>query len=378
MKTLKLSLLFIVFFKACISAQERKLSTFVNPGCALPASGCDDLLLVHIRSEGANDTLHHIWDVSRQPSLMLALTDRNCSLLVNWTSYASNHVAHSISFTSQPKYVISVVVDAIIEFNDTDDMGKLDVSNAEADYVRLMKTDQVSWKMVQPMTNDTNTVLLAVEGHPNNTDTNVTAPIQISMGAFGGVERGSRLPHMLHSANMSQMDITLDHLATRGERSRLGVSLVVVTSSPNQPLSYHDKAAIDDEYAPGVFKMVELLSAGAREQKFEPLDKAAEAAAATSSSPIQYGGYLQWRPIAYTAPTRDDSQATRATHYGIAHAPTADAILPFKLFGNDSGALYQTTNVTFGQPEDGFYNKTRFASWSVTHHLSIILTFYKL
>ncbi|RZF37484.1 hypothetical protein LSTR_LSTR005359 [Laodelphax striatellus] len=366
---LKLGLFFVVIFSlSYISAHERKLSTYVNPGCSLPPGStrtCDDLLLVHIRSEGASDTLHHIWDFSRHPSLMLALTEKNSSLRVDWPAYVGAG-AHSVSFTSRPLYVISVVVAGIIEFNDTDDSGAMrDATNQES---RLIGIDGVQWRLVQPITNDSNTVLMAVEAQlANHTDANGTAPVQITMGAFGGEKRDSDLPHMLHSSNMSQMDITLDHLPPTYPRSRFGVSLLAATSDPgNATLRYADTRNIDDEYAPGVFKMVELLSSGVKSQKFELLDDDDDSS--NSSSEIQYGGYVQWRPVVYTAPSRDDSQATRSVHYGIA-ACCSDLsqlrhMLPYKLFGNDSDVAYQMTNVTFGQPEDGFYNKTRFASWT--------------
>lgn len=76
------------------------------------------------------------------------------------------------------------------------------------------------------------------------------------MSAFGGEDHGETLPHLLHSGNASQVDVTLEHIVTKYKSSRFGLRLITVSSeqldntTSNQIKS---RKTMDDEHAPGVF-----------------------------------------------------------------------------------------------------------------------------
>lgn len=76
------------------------------------------------------------------------------------------------------------------------------------------------------------------------------------MRAFGGESHGETLPHLLHSGNASQVDVTLDHLATKYKSSRFGLHLISVnTEQPadNKTVDIKSRKTMDDEHAPGIF-----------------------------------------------------------------------------------------------------------------------------
>lgn len=80
------------------------------------------------------------------------------------------------------------------------------------------------------------------------------------------------------------------------------------------------------------------------------------------------GGYLQWRPVAYVAKERDISNSTEINSYGVTDVKDHTAYLNHTLLyayysSNLDSLLVQSTAVSFGLKEDGFYKKTNYTSW---------------
>lgn len=83
---------------------------------------------------------------------------------------------------------------------------------------------------------------------------------------------------------------------------------------------------------------------------------------------VDCGGYLQWRPIVYLSSAREMTASTESFQYGS--LPLQDPIhdlnntLPYSVLGSSiAGMLVSATNVTFGTSGDGFYHKTKYATW---------------
>jgi hypothetical protein len=86
----------------------------------------------------------------------------------------------------------------------------------------------------------------------------------------------------------------------------------------------------------------------------------------TNSSSLQ--SYLQWRPVVYTTPARDLSESTGVhVNQTVMVEKIGDLLeksLLYALYGNDlNDLLIRKVNVTFGSPDDGFYNKTKYQAW---------------
>lgn len=77
----------------------------------------------------------------------------------------------------------------------------------------------------------------------------------LQVSAFGGQDHAEALPHLLHSGNTSQVDITLDGLNTGYKNSRFGLHLITASSerSNNKSFDINFRKTMDDEHAPGVF-----------------------------------------------------------------------------------------------------------------------------
>jgi len=87
----------------------------VDPDC-LPALGCS-LSTFYIKGEGQNDTLHSFWDFDHgPPALLLALTQPNAKLLINWKEFF-NRRRGSVSFSSPPSYAAVLLITEVITFS---------------------------------------------------------------------------------------------------------------------------------------------------------------------------------------------------------------------------------------------------------------------
>jgi hypothetical protein len=80
------------------------------------------------------------------------------------------------------------------------------------------------------------------------------------------------------------------------------------------------------------------------------------------------GGYLQWRPVAYIAKERDLSHSTETRSYGVTnvadHTTRLNNTLLYAYYSCSlDNLLVQSTRVSFGNKEDGFYKKTNYTSW---------------
>lgn len=77
--------------------------------CKNSENGDDETkTLVHITADGENDTLHYIWDFTRQPSVLVALTEHNTNISIKWNQLLTD--ANVLTFSKTPKYTMSFVL----------------------------------------------------------------------------------------------------------------------------------------------------------------------------------------------------------------------------------------------------------------------------
>lgn len=331
-------------------ALDRKLSVTLNPQC----DDCDNstVIFLHIEAEGEDDVLHHIWDFTGKPSMLLAVTPKQYNLSIQWNNYKLG-LENSVQFTPTPIYSTGLVLDKIYEFNDENDTGELNVSGNSSSPIIVLDTKYFNWTIKQ-FSNETDKVSLTVEAE-NYTDPMKrvkTGSVQIVMTTYGELIHGEMLPHLLLSSNASQMDITLNNLSTLYKNSRFAIQLVTASSDPaNSTLNIKPKKTLDDEHSPGIFTIVEVMSDKVEAEK-------------------ESGAYIQWRPVVYTTSTRDMTNSTESVQYSIQKVFEPTSLLNGSLLFNFYGYKLldiQTsmTNVSFGTSGDGFYRKTNFAAWTM-------------
>ena len=79
------------------------------------------------------------------------------------------------------------------------------------------------------------------------------------MTVFGSTDRRDMLPHLEHTDESCQVDVTLDNLDVYYNNSRFGLQLVVVTDINSKKdiinTNITTTRSIDDEHTPGVFSV---------------------------------------------------------------------------------------------------------------------------
>lgn len=85
-----------------------QVDAVLNPDCPETLCGHDAdqptlITVVHVRSAGASDAIHQLWDFTGKPSVLIARTSLNASLAIDWTAFM-NGSAHSVSFDVAPMY----------------------------------------------------------------------------------------------------------------------------------------------------------------------------------------------------------------------------------------------------------------------------------
>jgi hypothetical protein len=121
---------------------ERKLSVQLNPYCNLE-NNCDGITVVYIKSQAENDTVHYIWDFTGIPGIIIAKTDINSSMIIDWNKFMEN-TEQSISFNSTPHYIFSAMISKIYLFNDPNDKANINDESVK-DIISLKPHFQLKW-----------------------------------------------------------------------------------------------------------------------------------------------------------------------------------------------------------------------------------------
>lgn len=137
-------LLCCAFCDVSSDKDERKLTFELNPGCVDKiGSECDDMTFVHVKATSAKDTIHYLFDFTGYPSIMLAKTDTNASLAIDWVGFMGG-TANTVNFSSTPQYIFTAVISRILLFNDGFDKG--DVNDDSVKEVFAFNPHRFTWK----------------------------------------------------------------------------------------------------------------------------------------------------------------------------------------------------------------------------------------
>ncbi|CAG0923833.1 unnamed protein product [Notodromas monacha] len=142
--------------------------------------------------------------------------------------------------------------------------------------------------------------------------------------------------------------------------SRFAFPVKIVSSdnsrANNDGFFQDDHASLDDEFSPGVFELLKVMSSNIMK-----------------SLP---GSFLIWRPIAYLTNARDFNDATAVKVSQLKDVDSMgshdlDSVLG-AVFGNRTLAVkMQAMNVSFGLPEDGFFFGTNYTVWNLVVGLGL-------
>lgn len=297
--------------------------------------------LLHIRAVGANSTLHYVWSSLGPPAVVLVATNTPKSLLrVNWSLLLSPEPdgglvvlpKDSIQFSS------AVVFTRLLEFDSTN------MSDATAEPPGRpyppYSLAEFSWSSINN-TLDLATLSATFQGRPTRDPTKSFAngSLTFRVQAFSRSGRPTQPPRLLHTADTCQLEVALDGTSPRGNHSLFGLEVVTLGPAPDCP-TMKEQHSIDDEYAPAVFQLNQLLWGAAP------------------------SAFVQWRPVAFSQKHggRESSLPCQASPLHSAYSlPQSPIVRAF--FGSQNN--FCAFNLTFGASTGPGYWDQNYLSWSM-------------
>jgi len=368
-----------------------KISMSINHGC--PYTDCSlhngtvgiTVANISISDDPQQEYEYHwLWSVIGHPAIQAAITQQNSLLKIDWSAiFGLGGAGHAIGYQPVPPfYSAAIMISKLIEFNDTDNSGRLD-SKVNQQFVRTYDLIHFDWRrMVMENSTDRMAIGLVTQKYNSSggggiynegedeTPQVLGGRINLTLAAYSTDGFGHWLPHLSHSRKTNQFDIQLQDIQTNSgfNCSRFALELVLVsnnerpsaatTSSSTQKegsenpddVTRQKTTTLDDEHTPGIFTTEELILPGVND---------------TLKS------YMQWRPIAYSTMERELSSST-----GLHVLPAVDVdkaasvynnSMLYVLYGMDlDDIVVKAVNVSFGVKDDGFYKKTKYVAWTFT------------
>ncbi|XP_028398931.1 glycosylated lysosomal membrane protein-like [Dendronephthya gigantea] len=303
---------------------NRKLST--SKLCPSPKSSFN-FPLIWVKAMDSSSTIHYLWTTYPVPTIVVGYTTRkdvkvtvDCAALTNETSRNN-----SIRFSHSMNYTFAFAMPRIYEYDDDDD--NVDLTDNSYMVVREFM-DSTKWD-----------VHLDASAHQVTFTANDS--IILKFVASHSVDRESKLPHEKHTSDSNRFSLTLNDVNVTTNSTRFAVEVNYMVELGYAP-DITTKKSIDDEYTPAIFKTVYAKVKG------------------------KYGkAYSQWKPIAYTKPELGRMCQTRAEIGSVRKVVNRSWNIG-EVAMLSLNSLYQVygLNVSFGITKDGFYQKTKYLTWS--------------
>lgn len=331
---------------------DRNITTTINPNC--PQNECVNFTLIHVQQQGRTDVLHHLWTMENIPTFFYARTEINTELIIDWHKMLSGNNSQAISFSKEPQYFAAVLILKFFMYNDLNDTGIIPKMNSY-DTVSF-STKKMFWELKSSNYSGNRSASVAFRlANYDGVELDSSSNIEITLTAYGTRGRSPILPHLAFTENSTQIDFIFDRLETKESftNARLAIELATVVSEPNSRFTLNVSQSLDDEYTPGVFKLMEVHSALNQH-------------------------WIQWRPVCYTSTKRDIGDSTGMYQTGIRNVTDDDvfenSLLQWLLLDIDMPSLSMNGfNVSFGVEGDGFYKASNYTAWTmVTGHGSPI------
>uniref|UniRef100_A0A8C5UTN7 Glycosylated lysosomal membrane protein n=1 Tax=Microcebus murinus TaxID=30608 RepID=A0A8C5UTN7_MICMU len=190
---------------------------------------------------------------------------------------------------------------------------------------------------------DPATLSATFQGRPIHDPTRAFAngSLAFRVQAFSRSGRPAQPPRLLHTADTCQLEVALVGASPQGNCSLFGLEVATLGQGPDCP-SIQEQHSIDDEYAPAIFQLDQLL---------------------WSSLPP---GFMQWRPVAYSQ-KQGGRESALPCHASPLH-PTLTYPIPQSpivraFFGPQNN--FCAFNLTFGASTGPGYWDQHYLSWSM-------------
>lgn len=299
--------------------------------------------LLHIRAVGTNSTLHYVWSSLGPPAVLLVATNTpHSDLRVNWSRLLSPEPDGALMVLPKDSIQFSsaLVFTRLFEFDSTNtsDVAAEPPGKPYPPY----SLAEFSWNNITDSL-DPATLSATFRGHPNQDPTRAFAngSLTFRVQAFSRSSRPAQPPRLLHTMDTCQLEVALVGASPRGNRSLFGLEVATLGQGPDCP-SMQEQHSIDDEYAPAVFQLDQLL---------------------WGSLP---SGFVQWRPVAFSQKQggRESALPCQASplHPTLAY-PLPQSPIVRAFFGSHNN--FCAFNLTFGASTGPGYWDQHYLSWSM-------------
>ncbi|XP_039107412.1 glycosylated lysosomal membrane protein [Hyaena hyaena] len=308
---------------------------------AIPAGLDPPQNLLHIRAVGTNSTLHYVWSTVGPPAVLLVATDTpHSALSVNWSLLLSPEPDGGLMVLPKDsiRFSSALVFTRLFEFAAANTS---EAAQPPGEPYAPYSLAKFSWNNITDSL-DRATLSATFRGHPTDDPTGAFAngSLAFRVQAFSGSGRPAQPPRLLHSADTCQLEVALVGASPRGNRSLFGLEVATLGQGPDCPLM-RELHSIDDEYAPAVFQLDQLL---------------------WGSVPP---GFVQWRPVAFSRSRggRESALRCRASppRPTWAHIPQSPIVRAFF----ESHSNFCAFNLTFGASTGPGYWDAHYLSWSM-------------
>ncbi|XP_045401321.1 glycosylated lysosomal membrane protein [Lemur catta] len=299
--------------------------------------------LLHIRAVGTNSTLHYVWSSLGPPAVVLVATNTpHSTLSVNWSRLLSPEPDGGLMVLPKDSIQFSsaLVFTRLLEFDGTnvsnmapEPPGKPYPPYSLAEFFWNNITDSL----------DPATLSATFQGRPTHDPTRAFAngSLAFRVQAFSRSGRPAQPPRLLHTADTCQLEVALVGASPQGNCSLFGLEVATLGQGPDCP-SIQEQHSIDDEYAPAIFQLDQLL---------------------WGSLPP---GFVQWRPVAYSQKqgSRESALPCHASplHPTLAY-PLPQSPIVRAFFGPQNN--FCAFNLTFGASTGPGYWDQHYLSWSM-------------
>jgi hypothetical protein len=152
------------------------------------------------------------------------------------------------------------------------------------------------------------------------------------------------------------LDLIAENISASNQtKPRIAVEFYILSSEDKAEGSFklNKRRNLDDEFTPGIFDVFDIVS--------------------PRSNNDTRGAFLQYRPVCYTTRWRTVSDSTELRQGEIKNFTSSkdekksfEDTLPYAYFGDSLNTkIAHATNITFGVPNDGFYSKSFYTSFSM-------------
>ena len=261
---------FILSLNLLVIVNCRQLSFDLNPNC--PKDKCaDDINLAYIKSKGDTDSVHYLWSSTKciPPSLLIAKTDSKTTVMLKWESLFK-HIQSNCSEEQELRNFVNIngnvsnsidfQIRRLFFFSDSNKTGSYDPIYHTLD-IKWDSSNGFVWDKTITNKNSEDSIKLSFTNKKNeNATVNGIVTFDLRIDASDG--RTDDLPQLAFTDSSASLQLSVVGVQTNDSDFKNLRLMAMIDVSAEKPVSspkFDDVTKIDDEYSPGVFKVIRFV-----------------------------------------------------------------------------------------------------------------------